>query len=55
MGKARIYSKGAAYTPNNRRDLRHIRKAQRNQVRAMPCLVAGRERTADHGEKSREQ
>lgn len=42
------------YTPNNRRDLRHIKKTQRNRERATPSLVAGREGGADRGEKSKE-
>lgn len=54
MGKAKIYGKATAYTPNNRRDLRHIKKTQRNRERATPSLVAGRERAADHGEKPKE-
>lgn len=52
MGKAKIYGKATAYTPNKRRDLRYIKKTARNRERAMPSLVAGRERAADHGEKS---
>lgn len=53
MGKARMYGKAAAYTPNKRRDLRYIKKTARNRERAMPSLVAGRERI-DHGEKPKE-
>lgn len=54
MAKARMYGKATAYTPNKRRDLRYIKKNARNRERAMPSLVAGRERTADHGEKPKE-
>ena len=54
MGKAKIYGKATAYTPNKRRDLRYIKKNARNRERAMPSLVAGRERGADHGEKPKE-
>ena len=52
MGKARVYGKYMQFTPNNRRDLRYIKKTARNRERAMPSLVAGRERTAAYGEKS---
>lgn len=50
MGKARIYGKAAAYTPNKRRDLRYIKKTARNRERAMPSLVAGmkNERRTEH-------
>lgn len=54
MANAKIYGKAAAYTPNKRRDLRYIKKTARNRERAMPSLVAGRERAADHGEKPKE-
>lgn len=50
MGKARIYGKATAYTPNKRRDLRYIKKNARNRERAMPSLVAGlkNERRIEH-------
>ncbi len=42
MGKARVYGKFLTYTPNKRRDLRFIKKTQRNRERAMPSPVAGK-------------
>lgn len=40
MGKARVYGKATAYTPNKRRDLRYIKKTAHNRERAMPSPVA---------------
>ena len=54
MGKARLYGKATAYTKNKRRDMRYIKKTARNRERAMPSLVAGGRKEADHGEKSKE-
>jgi hypothetical protein len=54
MAKARVYGQAGGYVSNKRRDLRYIKKTARNRERAMPSLVAGRERTTDRGEKPKE-
>lgn len=41
MAKPRLYGKATAYTPNKRRDLRFIKKNQRNREKAPRVLVAG--------------
>ena len=42
MAKPRFYGKVTAYTPNKRRDLRFIKKTQRNRERAPREVVAGK-------------
>ena len=42
MAKPRFYGKAVAYTPNKRRDLRFIKKNQRNREKAPRILVAGK-------------
>lgn len=42
MAKPRFYGKTTAHIPNKRRDLRFIKKNQRNREKPQHILVAGR-------------
>jgi len=42
MAKAKKYGMNPDYTPNKRRDLRFIKKKQRNREKAPRVLVAGK-------------
>lgn len=51
MGKPKNYGQFLAYTPNKRRDLRYIKKQQRNRERATPSLVAGKGKSETEADK----